>query len=194
MTQQDGENPHVTGSPSNPTKRETVGPYAAPDSLSVMLCDWRGRITWGSRFGPETEIGDFVWANLIAESQQACQLLYSRVVALRETGMIDVSTMQGVRLRCRLWPLDSPAAAVCLLSTTIPAELGQLTKREEECLKLLARGSEVRDIAQQLDVSQSTVHTHLKRSREKLGLPNVVSLISYAARYCYAPLDSLAGE
>jgi DNA-binding CsgD family transcriptional regulator len=65
--------------------------------------------------------------------------------------------------------------------------LNRLTGRECECLELLAQGIDTRDIATQLDVSLSTVHTHLKRAREKLGLPNVESLISFGARYCYPP-------
>lgn len=93
-----------------------------------------------------------------------------------------------------MWPLDSPDVAVCVLGMRIPAELGRLTKREKECLELLARGTETRDIAKQLDVSLSTVHTHLKRSREKLGLPNVEALISFAARYCYPPHDPLSRQ
>jgi DNA-binding NarL/FixJ family response regulator len=35
---------------------------------------------------------------------------------------------------------------------------------------LLAKGTETRLIAAQLDVNLSTIHTHIKRAREKLGL------------------------
>jgi DNA-binding CsgD family transcriptional regulator len=169
-------------------------PYAAPDSLSVLLCDWRGRIAWKS--GPVTDgaIGDFVWGNMTDESRQEFQALFAQVTTLRRTEKIDFDTVQGVRNRCWLWPLDSPEMAACLLIMTIPAELAQLTKREEECLRLLALGTEIRDIAQQLDVSLSTVHTHLKRSREKLGLDNVVALISFAARYCHTQPISPVNE
>ncbi len=165
---------------------------AALGSVFVMLCDWRGRVTWANSIGEYTAVGDFAWSNLDDGSQQATKSMFSRVVMLRETQSIDVTNQQGLRFRCWLWPLDSPEVAVCSLITRIPAELGRLTKREKECLELLAHGTETREIAKRLDISLSTTHTHLKRSREKLGLPNVEALISFAARYCYPPHDPLA--
>jgi len=49
----------------------------------------------------------------------------------------------------------------------------------------IAQGVEPRVIAEKLDVRISTAHTHLKHAREKLALPSLESLISFAARYCY---------
>ena len=75
-----------------------------------------------------------------------------------------------------------------MLAIRIPRELALLTERERECLNLLAKGVETRVIAEQLDVSISTVQTHFKRAREKLGLLTSEALASVAARYCY-PTD-----
>lgn len=50
-------------------------------------------------------------------------------------------------------------------------------------------GFDTQQIAARLDVSLSTVHTHLRRAREKLKLPSVEALISFAARYSF-PTDS----
>jgi DNA-binding CsgD family transcriptional regulator len=166
----------------------------APDSVFVALCDWRGRVTWSSRTSPYAAIGDFAWVNLDHESQQEAMSLFSRVVTLRETRSIEVTNLQGVRLRGWLWPLDSPEVAVCMLIMQIPAELGRLTKREKECLALLARGPRPATSRNRSNVSLSTVHTYLKRSREKLGLPNVEALIGFAARYCFPPQDSLSAS
>ena len=44
-----------------------------------------------------------------------------------------------------------------------------------------------RDIAKELDIGLTTVHTHLRRSRTKLGLPTAEALIAFAARYFYVP-------
>ena len=63
--------------------------------------------------------------------------------------------------------------------------IASASDREVECLELLAQGIETREIAERLEVSLSTVHTHMKRAREKLGLPGVEALISFASRYCY---------
>jgi DNA-binding NarL/FixJ family response regulator len=48
-----------------------------------------------------------------------------------------------------------------------PEKVG-LTEREEECLRLLARGSSNKEIATRMGVSVSTVHFHLKSIYNKL--------------------------
>jgi DNA-binding NarL/FixJ family response regulator len=48
------------------------------------------------------------------------------------------------------------------------AELGQLTGREQEILKLLAKGYMYKEIADHLGISMSTVRTHISAVYEKL--------------------------
>jgi len=48
------------------------------------------------------------------------------------------------------------------------SELGQLTKREQEILALLAKGFLYKEIAERLDISLSTVRGHLHNIYEKL--------------------------
>jgi DNA-binding NarL/FixJ family response regulator len=48
------------------------------------------------------------------------------------------------------------------------SEVAQLTKREQEILALLARGSLYKEIADTLNVSMSTVRTHVQHIYEKL--------------------------
>lgn len=153
-----------------------------------MLCDWRGRCVWVSTDNYAIKPGEFVWEHLAAESQQHIKDLLGRVVTSRETQVVEVFDQHGDRFRGRMWPLDSPEIAVCLLGIRIPSQLALVTARERECLELLAKGIETKLIAKQLDVSVSTVQTHLKRIREKLGLPTSEALASFAARYCY-PAD-----
>jgi DNA-binding CsgD family transcriptional regulator len=76
----------------------------------------------------------------------------------------------------------------------LPANINQLTEREHECLELVAQGIETQQIARRLDVSLSTVHTHMRRAREKLDLPSLEALISFAARYLYPADVSLNGN
>ena len=55
-----------------------------------------------------------------------------------------------------------------------------LSDREEEVLRLIARGFTNREIAAQLDVSIKTVETHKSRAMEKLGLDSRAGIVSYA--------------
>ena len=162
-----------------------------PDTF-VMLCDWRGHCVWVSSDEAMVNVGELAWQHLLAASQEDAKRVLGRVVALREREHLEVVNRQGKRFRCWLFPLDSPNVAVCVLGMLVPNNLDRLTEREREILELLGAGVETRLIAKQLDVSVSTVHTHLRRSRTKLGLSSVEALIAFAARYCYPanhPLD-----
>jgi DNA-binding NarL/FixJ family response regulator len=57
-----------------------------------------------------------------------------------------------------------------------------LSDREEEVLRLIARGFTNREIAGQLDVSVKTVETHKARAMEKLALESRAGIVGYAIR------------
>jgi DNA-binding NarL/FixJ family response regulator len=57
-----------------------------------------------------------------------------------------------------------------------------LSDREEEVLRLIARGFTNREIAAQLDLSIKTVETYKARSMEKLGLSSRVGIVTHALR------------
>ncbi len=58
----------------------------------------------------------------------------------------------------------------------------RLTPREQEVMRLVARGLSTKQIASELFISPKTVENHRTRIMEKLGLDNVVDLVKYAAR------------
>jgi DNA-binding NarL/FixJ family response regulator len=58
----------------------------------------------------------------------------------------------------------------------------ELSDREEEVLRLIARGHTTRDIAARLDVSSKTIESYKARSMEKLGLGSRVEIVQYAVR------------
>jgi DNA-binding CsgD family transcriptional regulator len=72
-----------------------------------------------------------------------------------------------------------------VLAMRVPSEIALLTDRETTCLRCLAKGMSTRVISKELDIGLTTVHTHLRRSREKLGLATGEALIGFAARYFF---------
>jgi DNA-binding CsgD family transcriptional regulator len=167
-----------------------------PDTF-VMLCDWRGRCVWTSGGNLPVKVGEFIWEHLSSDSEEPAKRAVGQVVALRESQQLEVVHQNGDRFRGWLWPLDCPEMAACIVGLRIPGALAELTDRERACLELLAQGLETRLIAEKLDVSLSTVHTHFKHARQKLGLASIEALTSFAARYCYPaarPLDAQPGQ
>lgn len=172
---------------------KTPGALAAdvtPDDKFVLLCDWQGRVVWSSMEFEKTKVGDFAWTYLAEESRKLGQEAVARVVTLREHRSLEIDNARGKHFRVWMWPLAAPDIALCVLGVAIPAELALLTERERECLQWMGEGHPTREIADALNIGLTTLHTHLRRCREKLGLPSSDALISYAARYC-SPQASL---
>lgn len=62
----------------------------------------------------------------------------------------------------------------------IDPELDQLTTREREVLRLIARGVAYREIARELEISPKTVETHVSAVLRKLQLSNRHELTKWA--------------
>lgn len=157
------------------------------EGTHVVLCDWHGRVVWKSAQGDRLQIGDHLWNGATKKSTEALRAAVAGAATLRESCMIEAENERGEHFRLRLWPMNDPDIAVCVLAMLIPSELALLTERERACLRCLAQGKTTRDVADELEIGLTTVHTHLRRSREKLGLTSAEALIGFAARYFFEP-------
>ena len=159
-------------------------PHMTPDNTFVVICDWQGRIVWKSSEVAQSKIGDFAWTDVDDDFVLMAKESFAKTISLRESGVIEIEDTRGAHFRIWMWPLNAPDCAACLLYMQIPKQLSLLTDRELECLQLLAQGFSTKQIADELDISLSTSQTHLKRSREKLGVKTAEALVSFAARFC----------
>ncbi len=66
-----------------------------------------------------------------------------------------------------------------------PSPAPLLTKREAEVLELLGHGLSSREIAQQLNLTFSSVSSHYQNLRKKLGLENGSELVHYALHWVH---------
>jgi DNA-binding NarL/FixJ family response regulator len=81
------------------------------------------------------------------------------------------------RLSDALVPLE---AEECQGDQAATSEVGPLTLRESQVLKLLAEGKSSREIAGLLGLSSRTVEHHRANMMAKLGVKGVVDLVKYA--------------
>ena len=154
------------------------------EATIVVLLDWQGRVVWISSENPRRDPGQAAEDYVRADDRAIVREAVAQVVEHRRSQQLQVVNDVGDHYRAWLWPLDSPDIAVCALCIYVPDELALLTSREQDCLKLLAHGLTVEKIARRLQIAVSTVHTHFRRTREKLDLRSREALISFAARHC----------
>jgi DNA-binding NarL/FixJ family response regulator len=76
--------------------------------------------------------------------------------------------------------LDAFSTRSDVATPTLDPELDQLTPREIEVLRLIARGYAYKEIAAQLDISIKTVESHVSAVLRKLQLSNRHQLTNWA--------------
>jgi DNA-binding CsgD family transcriptional regulator len=149
----------------------------------VAICDWHGRVQWSSNSTIKTQVGDLGWSNMIDGDDERFKEAFSRTATLHERHIVEIESRDGLRYRIWLWPVGNPDMAVCTFNLRIPYEIGQLSDREREFMVLLAHGQTLKQIATTLDVSLSTVNSHMRNVRKKLKLCAANEVVSFAARF-----------
>jgi len=74
------------------------------------------------------------------------------------------------------------------------ASTNPLTPRELDILRHVAAGMRNREIGELLDVSQQTVKNHVSTILHKLGVPNRVRAVTFAARQGWLQLDHVESD
>lgn len=90
------------------------------------------------------------------------------ILTLRAGGS-PMSPLVARRLLLRLKQGASPAGATLAAAAT-PTDAPELTARESDTLRLIARGYSYKEVADMLGVSVSTIQTHIKNMYRKLSV------------------------
>ena len=80
---------------------------------------------------------------------------------------ISTNSQEGIRMGLQSESLQSPSDVTC-----------ELTPSEKKIIQLLASGLQRKEIAQQLNISISTVKFHLENVYRKLGVHNQAGAVA----------------
>jgi DNA-binding CsgD family transcriptional regulator len=104
---------------------------------------------------------------------------------LERTQRVDLK-LAGREYRLTCVPVDD--TVVCVLNCSAehdPDQWQTLTDREQDVLSLLAAGDETPAVAEKLEVSESTVRTHVENMRTKHGVKTRAALVALGFRFGY---------
>jgi len=104
---------------------------------------------------------------------------------LERTQRVELK-LAGREYRLTCVPVDD--TVVCVLNCSAehdPDQWQTLTEREQDVLSLLAAGDETPAVAEKLEVSESTVRTHVENMRTKYGVRTRAALVALGFRFGY---------
>lgn len=121
--------------------------------------------------------------SMYPEEQYAVRLLKLGAKAYLSKGRSSSELVEAIRTVAEGRRYLTPQVADALLSPgQEKAPFERLSEREHQVFLLVAQGRTPGDIAAELNVSASTVSTHLMHIREKLGVRTNGELVQYAFR------------
>jgi DNA-binding NarL/FixJ family response regulator len=88
--------------------------------------------------------------------------------------------MQGLRSVVQGRPALEPGVAARLLDRMVDGDVGDLSERELEVLRLLAAGASNKAVAQRLILSENTVKAHVSHIFTKLGVQSRTEAVTVA--------------
>ena len=153
------------------------------DDTIAYVSNAEGVVLWISHEEVFTKVGDYLWDHACPNDKPGFRTLFSRVVtsAAPQTG--EGFNKAGAMFRGWGWSLNGAEHAVCALFIKIPNSIALLSDKERDLMGGLASGNSVKQLAEGSGISISTVHTRMRRIREKLDLKTQEALIGFAGRY-----------
>ncbi|MBU2610007.1 MAG: response regulator transcription factor [Chloroflexi bacterium] len=114
---------------------------------------------------------------------------------LKEEALDTLVTAIRAVARGELWLSQRVAVRLArkVLTRDTGAELGPLTPREREVLRLLALGLTNDKISERLVISRRTVQNHVSTIYRKLGLPSRTEAVLYAIRHGIVNVSEVKG-
>ena len=177
-----------------------VGQVAGDAGLSSVLDVYRADImVWDMGWDPTlafehlAELGEAhppVIALLTDEAHAAdAWAADARGILLRDSDPTSLvaammAVAQGLVVLNPRLPIPAPSAR----GQSPPAVMGELTRREQEVLRLVAEGLPNKSIAHHLSISEHTVKFHVNSIMSKLGAQSRTEAVTRATRLGFLPL------
>jgi DNA-binding NarL/FixJ family response regulator len=157
--------------------------------LMMPVMDGLSAITIIRRELPETEIvalTSLLEDNIVTEVVRAGAIGY----VLKDASSDELTKAVKAAAQGQVH-LSPQAAARLMRDVRTPENPQALTQRETEVLKLVAQGKSNKEIAQDLQIGDKTVHSHVSNILSKLQLNSRTQAALYAIRTGLVPLTTL---
>ena len=136
----------------------------------------------------ETAWTEFVVLRLSRERERMLVLEVKTQDSLTTTMLLDAHAALSV-FACVYQCLHRPIVRQATEEVREPS-MGELSKREVQCLQWLAAGKTYSEAATILDVSERTLRFHVGNAREKLGVTTTMqAVVAAALNYGFDPID-----
>jgi len=164
----------------------------------ISLFDFRLNATFMLSADFERLSGVKPWELVIPEHQDIVRSSFKKCLAGEEDFHIarlqdgPLTDHPGQRVCAWLYPVSNisgpkqcphPCVSVLVHVVIVPLEFDDITRRERDVLAVLAQGKSPNDIAKEMKLAPTTVHTYLYRVREKLGMEHLMQVSAWAVTY-----------
>ena len=170
------------------------------DSMSVSLLDRRGRIIWSSK--QDFDRKRPIFESLHPEDRDQFSEKLSRCIVQGDhlDATVRVALRDSYEWRAlKILAVDGVeqtviTVAAVVISHKLPLDPSQLTTADLSVLQLLAADKTIRETAEELDRSESTVDLRIKSLKQALDAKHLHGLVAKAVEYRLVTADAKGAE